>query len=139
MLLANVREKMISALSARSLRLLSPSESDSMLRSPRRRRGLEIAIEPLEDAAVDIESVGARVARQAVIAVGVGDELRRLAQLPERVEHHLALAEENRQILLAVQDQHRRGHLVEGKERRLRQVALRILERAAPHPRLAGL
>src|SRR4249920_3899278 len=79
------------------------------------------------------------MARQAVIAVRIGHELSGLAQLTKCIEHHLALAEQNGEVLLTVQDQHRRAHLVQPKERRLRNIALRILVRASTHPRLTGL
>src|SRR5262245_33847261 len=98
--------------------------------SPCTRRRLQVPIEPLEDPAVAVERVGARMARQTVVAVRVGDELRGLAELPERVEHHLPFAEEDRLILLAMQNQHWGVHLVEMKERGLREIPFRILERA---------
>src|SRR5829696_9488621 len=106
-------------------------------RSLRARAGgrLQIAAEPVEDAVVHVERIRARVPRQAVIAIRIRHEFRSLAKAPQRVEHHLALAEENRQVLLAVQDQHWRLHLVEVKERGLREVTLGILERGAAHPR----
>src|SRR5215813_13900538 len=105
-----------------SLRSLRSSADAANIRTLRRLgsiRRLQVTIEPLEDPAVDVQGVGSRVARQAVVAVRVGDELRRLSELAQRVEHHLAFTEQDRQILLAVQNQDRRGDPVEVKERRL--------------------
>src|SRR2546428_7755643 len=62
---------------------------------------LQVPIEPLEDPSVDVERIGAGMARQAVVAVRVGDELGGLPELAQRVEHHLPFTDEDRQVLLA--------------------------------------
>src|SRR4051812_40228636 len=61
--------------SLRSLRLRCDLANTQVLRRFRSVRGFQVAIEPLQDAAVDVERVSARVARQTVVAVRVGDEL----------------------------------------------------------------
>ena len=79
------------------------------------------------------------MAGQAVVAMGVDDEFRLFSQAPQGVKHHLAFAEEDRLVLDAVHDQHRRADLVQVEEGGLGQVAPHSFERAGPHAGLSPL